>query len=216
VTGLQSAFNIKPLLEILESFQKIRVSSSTVPESSSLGSGANHCAEHGEEFKLFCETCDDVICCECVIKGAKHESHDYGYITNAFEMYKEEISSLLVPMEIKLATMNKSLELFDLRSDEITEQRAAIEATVSATFGRLHEVLEARRAQVIIHLGQITESKLKCLASQKDQVEMMMLRLHSCLDVMKESVKVAAGSERKVLKTADHGVSASLARIEVN
>ena len=39
---------------------------------------AQHCPEHpGEELKLYCETCEELVCYKCAIKGGKHQSHEY-------------------------------------------------------------------------------------------------------------------------------------------
>ena len=40
-----------------------------------------HCLEHAEELKLYCETCGELICLRCAVKGGKHQSHDYEFLS---------------------------------------------------------------------------------------------------------------------------------------
>ena len=36
-----------------------------------------HCIEHPEEeLKLYCETCGELVCYKCCLKGGKHHDHD--------------------------------------------------------------------------------------------------------------------------------------------
>ena len=82
VSGLQSAFHINHLLEIVEEHKKekdtaIAETTEGVATGVALQQQSSHCTEHvDEELKLYCETCSEVICCKCVIKGGQHHSHD--------------------------------------------------------------------------------------------------------------------------------------------
>ena len=56
VSALQSGFRINHLLEIVREHKK----------------NLSCCADHvDEELKLFCETCNKVICCKCAFPGGQ-------------------------------------------------------------------------------------------------------------------------------------------------
>ena len=60
---------------------------------------ASHCFVHKEkELELYCETCGELICYKCALKGGEHHSYDYEELDVAFQKYKEEIMSSLEPM----------------------------------------------------------------------------------------------------------------------
>jgi len=61
----------------------------------------------------------------------------------------------------------------------------------------LQEALEVRKTELIGQLDQITQRKLKILAAQKDQIELVQAQLSSCLDFVKESLRT--GSEGEIL-----------------
>ena len=157
-----------------------------------------YCCEHaGKEVELFCETCGEPICMKCAIRGGKHHSHDYEELDKAFERYKVEVTASLEPMEKQVTTITKALAQLNTRCAEISNQRAAVEANVHATFEKLHSILDTRETELIGQLHYITQRKLKELAVQSDQLETTLAQLSSCLGSMKKSL--TTGSQEEVL-----------------
>ena len=156
------------------------------------------CFEHAEEeLKLYCETCGELICYQCIMKSGKHHDHDYTSSKIAFEKYKEEITSSLEPMEKQVTIIKKALEQVNTRCGEISDQQVAIEDNIHVTFRRLRKVLKVRETELIAHLHQMTQVKLKGLVAQSDQIETTLAQLSSCLHFMGESLKT--GNENDVL-----------------
>ena len=203
VAGLQSAFHINNLLEILEDSARKLENAPATPERATLTdlnpvNKASHCFVHEDkELEMCCETCGELICLKCALKGCKHHSHDYKELNVAFEKYKEEITSSLEPMEKQVTTIKKALALIEQCRGEISNQRAAIEDNIHITFRRLREVLTLRETELIGYLHKTTQRKLKGLAAQSDQIETTLAQLDSCLHFMRESIK--AGNESNVL-----------------
>ena len=210
VAGLQSAFHINHLLEIQDSFKKFQnppanlegaVGGTTVVENPPKNA-AQFCFEHvKKEMELYCETCGELICYKCVIKGGKHQNHDYEELDQAFEKYKEEIASSIEPMEKQVAIIKKALALIEQRCGEISDQREAIENNVHVTFRRLREVLTVRETELIGQLHQMTQRKLKGLAAKSDQIETTLAKLNSCLHFMGESIKLGNKSDVVMMKS---------------
>ena len=203
VAGLQSAFHINNLLEILEDSANKLENAPATPEGATPTdlnpvNEANHCFVHEyKELELYCETCGELICLKCVTKSGKHHSHDYEELNVAFEKYKEEITSSLEPMKKQVTTIKKALALIEQCRGEISDQQADIEGNIHITFRRLREVLTVRETELIGHLHKTTQRKLKGLAAKSDQIEITLAQLDSCLHFMRESIK--AGNESNVL-----------------
>ncbi len=203
--GLQSAFHINPLLEILDQHKKAKgesASAETVDskaESLSPSNSALCCPEHsGREVELFCETCEELLCLKCVIKGGKHYCHDYRDINESFERYREQVMPSLEPMEQQMATVTKVLTQLDKHYEEITDHQAAIKAEIRDSSKRLQEMINKRQDELIGQLEQITRRKLKGLTTQRDQIETLQAQLSSCLEFTKESLKIGI-QQREVL-----------------
>ena len=209
VAGLQSAFRVNHLLEILEEHKKAKdtaasqegaksVMTCTIPSKKVIA----NCFDHEDkERELYCETCGDLICFKCAIKGGKHINHDYFPLDEAYERYKGEITPSLEPLEKKLEAVKKALTQLDKCSTDLFDQQAAIEANIHDNIGRLHEVLEVRRTELIGQLHEMIQRKLKSLAVQKDEIETIQAQLSSCLDFTRESLKTSNQDEVLMMKT---------------
>ena len=206
VAGLQPAFQINHLLEIMEEHKKAAADPPASAETAERDSASLTscdkvkvcCREHaGKEVELFCETCGEHLCVKCALKGGKHHSHDYEELDKAFEKYKVEVTASLEPMEKQVTTITKALTQLDARCAEISNQREAVEADVHTTFRKLQRILDTRKTELIGQLHHITQRKLKELAVQRDQLETTLAQLSSCLGFMRESLKT--GSQEEVL-----------------
>ena len=202
VAGLQPAFHINHLLEVQESLQKVENPAAT-PEGAAkdpeiVEPSLRFCFEHPEEeLRLYCETCGELVCVQCAVKGGKHHDHDCAVLKKAFDIYKGEITSSLEPMEGEMTAIEKALAQLDACCREISDQRAVTEENVHVTFRRLREVLNVRETELIGRLHELAQEKLKDLAAQRDQIETTLAQLHSCLHFMKESLR--PGNEGDVL-----------------
>ena len=207
VAGLQSAFHINNLLEILEDSARKLENAPATPERATPTdlnpvNKASHCFVHEDkELELYCETCGELICLKCVTKSGKHYSHDYEELNVAFEKYKEEITSSLEPMEKQVMTIKKALALIEQCRGEISDQQADMEDNIHVTFRRLREVLTIRETELIAHLHKTTQGKLKTLAAKSDQIETTLAKLDSCLHFMRESIKAGNESDILMMKT---------------
>ena len=188
VAGLQPAFYINRFLEIQESLKKAETSTSATPEKAVESTTANapsrgalgHCFQHPEEeLKLYCETCEELICYECALVDCKHHEHKYEKLHQAFHKYKGEITSSLEPMEKQVVTIEKALTQLDTHCGEIAEQQKAKEDSIHVTFRQLREVLYVRETDLTKKLHQMTQKKLKGLAAQRDEIETTLAQLKS-------------------------------------
>jgi hypothetical protein len=118
-------------------------------------------------------------------KGGKHHDHDYDELHQVFD----KIASSLEPMENQVTTITKALTQLDAHHGEISDQQAATADNIHVAFSRLRDILNVRETELIGQLDKITESKLKHLATQKDQLKTTLARLNSCLHHMRESLR---------------------------
>ena len=205
VTGLQSAFQINKFLRIRDDLIKNRDMAASLEEPkvyvTPLTPSINYCFEHiDKEREYYCETCEVLICYKCVLKGGKHEGHDYDELKNAYEKYKGEVRPSLEPMEGKLNTVKKALAQLDTRCGEVSDQREVIEASIHNIIRQLNEFLDTRKTELISVLHQITHGKQKDLAAQRDEMETIQAQLSSCLDFVRKSLESENHGEVLVMK----------------
>ena len=154
------------------------------------------CSKHPDKhLKLFCETCEEMICRDCTVRV--HRDHQYDLVRDAFPKHKEVLIASLQPVEQQLASVNKALEGLDTRCGQITAQRQTIETDIKRNIRQIHEALEARQEELITQLDQMTQQKMKSQAAQRDQLELVATRLKSCHDFVQESLRT--GSQGEIL-----------------
>ena len=159
-----------------------------------------NCSKHPTKvLDLYCETCKEVICQYCVLKI--HRDHQYDLATDAFPQQKKVLVSSVEPVEQQLASVNKALEDIKSLSGEITSQRQALETKIRAEIRLGHQALEAREEVLVSQLDQMTREKLKNVAAQQDQLELVATRLKSCCGFLQESLRT--GSQVEILAMAN-------------
>ena len=154
------------------------------------------CSKHPtKELDLYCETCEELVCRDCTVRV--HRDHQYDLVTDAFQKHKEVLVTSLQPVERQLDTVTKSLQQLDSQCQQIADQRETLVGNIHKTIRQLQEALEVRKTELIGQLDQITQRKLKTLAAQRDQIELVQTQLSSCLNFVKESLRT--GSEGEIL-----------------
>ena len=155
-----------------------------------------YCSKHPtKESDLYCETCEELICRDCIVRV--HRDHQYDLITDAYPKHKNVITDHLQPVKQQLGVVNKAIENLDTRRQQISDQRMAIEANIHKTIRQLQEALEERKTELIGQLDQLTQQKMKSLAAQRDEFELVQTRLSSCLHFVSESLRT--GSQAEIL-----------------
>ena len=156
-----------------------------------------HCPLHQEKkLKLYCETCHELICSNCIVK--KHRDHHYDLVCDTFEKHEAEITASLDKVEETLGLTNEALEQLDVRSQDLDDQQAAIEVNIQRERKLLIEAIEVRTTELIGKADSYTKMKKKNLAAQRNELETVQTQLASCLSFVRDSLK--RGSEGEVMK----------------
>ena len=155
------------------------------------------CLKHkDQELRLYCETCEELICHDCTIR--LHQGHQYDLISDTFEGHKADITASLEPVEKQIGLVSDRLKQLDVRCTEINEQRARVKANIHKEVCGFIEMLKRREAELVRQVDQLVEPKLKNLAAQRDEIEIIQVQLGSCLLFVKESLRT--GSQGEIMK----------------
>ena len=159
-----------------------------------------YCQRHPEKnLLIYCETCGELICNHCTIR--LHQGHKYDLVTDTFPKHKEELASSLQLVKQQLATVNKAVQAMDTRTKEIEDQRMRVKAYIHEHIDNLHQALEQRRTELVDQLYQLTQQKLKGLAAQRNQCELVQTQLSSCLNYTEGILKIGNEGEILAMKT---------------
>ena len=106
----------------------------------------------------------------------------------------------LQPVEEQLATITTALQGLDARCGQIDEQHQAVETEIRGSIQRLQRALEVREENLISQLEQLSRKKLKSLAGQREQLELVATRLKSCRDFVQETMQTGSQGEILAMK----------------
>ena len=157
------------------------------------------CSKHPDkQLDMYCETCEELICRDCIVRV--HRDHKYDLVGDAFPKHKEVIVASLQPVEEQLATITTALEGLDSRCGQINEQHQAVETEIRGSIQCLHRALAVREENLISQLEQLSQEKLKSLAGQREQLELVATCLKSCRDFVQETLRTGSQGEILAMK----------------
>ncbi|CAI8022661.1 Tripartite motif-containing protein 45 [Geodia barretti] len=152
------------------------------------------CATHpSKKAKLYCETCDELICRDCIVRV--HRDHQYDLVPESFAKQEKVIVDSLKPVEEQIATLERAVESVDTQSAAVVEQKTAVVAEIRTAMAHLRQALEARETELVGQAEQTAQQKLKTLAAQRDGFELQLGQLRSCQDFVEESRRTCSQGE---------------------
>ena len=152
------------------------------------------CATHpSKEADLYCETCDELICRDCIVRV--HRNHQYDLVPESFAKQEKVIADSLKPVEEQIATLERAVESVGTRSAAVVEQKTAVVAEIRTAMAHLRQALEAREKELVGQAEQTAQQKLKTLAAQRDGFELQLGQLGSCQDFAEESRRTCSQGE---------------------
>ncbi|CAI8043653.1 E3 ubiquitin-protein ligase TRIM71 [Geodia barretti] len=156
------------------------------------------CATHpSKEADLYCETCDELICRDCIVRV--HRDHQYDLVPESFAKQEKVIVDSLKPVEEQIATLEIAVESVNTQCALVVERKTAAVAEIRTAMAHLRQALEARETELVGQAEQTAQQKLKTLAAQRDGFELQLGQLRSCQDFVEESQRTC--SQGEILRT---------------
>ena len=152
------------------------------------------CSKHQEtKVDLYCETCDELICRDCIVRI--HRDHQYDLVPESFAKQEKVIVDSLKPVGEQIATLERAVESVNTRCAAVVEQKTAVVAEIHTAMAHLRQALEVRETELVGQAEQTAQHKLKTLAAQQDGFELQLGQLRSCQDFVEESRRTCSQGE---------------------
>lgn len=162
-----------------------------------------HCSRHkGREVDLYCESCEELICLQCTVDKHYKPEHRYALVTDVIKQHKGEITASLAPVEEQLCAAGKMLEQLDAQLQDLDGQQRNCEACIQQETRHLQDILERRKSELLSQLHQQVQVTTNKLKAKKDKIEVAQSNLASCLEIVKDSLKLASHGEIMKMKRA--------------
>ena len=184
-TNLPSARNIQVLLDIKKQF-----TSTTCAE---------QCQRHEEDLKIFCLSCHEPICLECLMDD--HKDHAYQRISETYQKHKEEVISELAILEEKIDEIEIGLASIQIAEQSIEDSGKLVKADINQHAEELISKLNENRKQLIEIVDNTVALKVELYRQQKQIIQSKVMHLIDIKDHVDESLKSWSKSKLVLNKT---------------
>ena len=156
---------------------------------------AMNCSKHDDPLRIFCETCEKVICRDCTI--GDHRNHNCTPIKDIYDKHHKELETSLNPVKKMMDNIVNVLTALTKRENEVREQGDMVKREIHVIVEETIEKLRQSERQLTRKAETATDHKLQVLSSQKKSAEMSLSQLKDCKEFIEQSLKT--GSQQQVL-----------------
>ena len=146
------------------------------------------CPKHNDPLKVYCETCRQVICCECTI-STEHKRHRYYLISECYAKHHQEIEASLQTVKNKIADLNKAVTQLDATKMEVTKQAEQLQQQINTHTQKIIDQVQNLREHVSQELHNIVKQKTQLLAKQTQQAQNLSTQLTTCQEKIENRLK---------------------------
>ena len=156
-----------------------------------------NCTNHNEPLKVFCETCQELICQSCTIR--RHKDHNYDVVSDTFPKHQQDIEKVLdvVLVVNKMLALQDALTAITRREEDVTKQRDDRIKEIRLQVQGIVELVTQTGKQLEGEVNSIAKGKLQLLGQQKEEAELALVQLKSCKEFVEKGLEV--GSQQQIL-----------------
>ena len=170
MAGLQSAFHIQSLLEVIKLGEQVTPNVAVRVEKPRPRKRRLYCPSHNDRVaELYCETCEQLICYKCSSKRGTHINHEYKEVDELCEGYMTE--------------MKEGVAVLKKLCGEVSTQQAAFVAKIHEKSEQLHEDIDRVKTQLLSELNKMADEKIATLKSQIQDAETVQVQYSGGIEI---------------------------------
>ena len=154
-----------------------------------------NCTDHNEPLKVFCETCQKLICQSCTIR--RHKDHNYDVVSDTFPKHQQDIEKVLEVVVKKMVALQDALTAITRREEDVTKQRDDRVKEIRLQVQGIVESVKQTGEQLEGEVTRVAKGKLQLLGRQKEEAKLAVVQLKSCKEFVEKGLEV--GSQQQIL-----------------
>ena len=155
------------------------------------------CNNHNEPIKVYCETCQELICRVCTV-SKRHQNHDYSLITESYPKHHQEIEADLTKVKTKVANINTAVTNFITREREVIKQGEDVKKEIYTQSQLIINLVQQSERQLVQQVDTAVQQKIQLLTKQREEAETVLNQLKGCEEFVEQSLKV--GTQQQILR----------------
>lgn len=146
------------------------------------------CKEHeGEVMKLFCVTCDKVICRDCTV--VEHREHEYTFVKDAYSRGRESLLNIISETRTLVPMLEQALQsVSDVKSRVQCHAKQTMQ-DVTKCCDDLTASVNIRRQRLIHMTEELKTFKLKALEMQHEELETALAGVKTSVEFTEKALK---------------------------
>ena len=155
------------------------------------------CDDHNEPIKVYCETCQELICRDCTI-SERHQNHKYKLVTECYPDHHQEIEADLTIVKMKVADVNTAVTNLITRERDVTKQGEDVKKQIHTHSQLIINLVQQSERQLVQQVDTVVQQKIQLLNKQREEAETILKQLKGCEEFVEQSLKV--GSQQQILR----------------
>ena len=153
-----------------------------------------NCTNHNKPLEIFCETCQELICQSCTIRH--HKDHNYDVVSDTFPKHRQDIKKVVEVVVKKMVALQDALTAITRREEDVTKQRDDRIKEIRLQVQGIVELV-TQTGEQLEEVTRVAKGKLQLLGEQKEEVELAVVQLKSCKELVEKGLEV--GSQQQIL-----------------
>ncbi len=176
--NLPTAFQINSLLELRNKLKPTKIS-----EQASV-----KCPIHNDILKVYCETCQEVICRDCTI-SIEHNTHNYHLISECYPKHHQQLQDSLDLVKYKLADIDTAVTCLTTRETEMLQQGEQLKEEIDTHAQEMIGQIQRSRTHLSQQVDTIVQRKAQILTAQREYAEKQHTEIKTCQETIEQTLK---------------------------
>ena len=155
------------------------------------------CNDHNKSFKVYCETCQQLICRDCTV-SKRHQNHDYNLVTESYPKHHREIEADLTTVKRKVADVNTAVTNLVSRERDVTKQGEDVKKQIHTHSQLIINLVLQSQRQLVQQVDTVVQQKIQLLTKQREEAKTVLKQLKGCEEFVEQSLKV--GTQQQILR----------------
>ena len=155
------------------------------------------CSDHGKPLELFCETCETVICLNCLVRT--HKDHKYELVTDCYPKHYQKLEESLKPIKGKMEALDQVLSFITKGEAEIREEEEEVLQEIQSKMEEMINALRQSERKLTEQVKRVSNARLQVLAEQRQSAKSSLKVLKDIEDYVEQSLKT--GTHQQVLSS---------------
>ena len=146
------------------------------------------CTIHRNVCTIFCETCEMLVCHECIVKGV-HRDHEYYHSEESAKRHKKGMIQQLDTINHLPTQLQSAITVIEEITDNFSSQSKRVERQMDMSFSSALQNLTLLKERKVKDLSAYTADKMSLLTTQKGSLEDMMVKTSNCISFVSETTE---------------------------